>query len=151
MDNNLPELRDIHLPSDEISVFPLAYGWWGILLFAVALIFLVKAVLWIRRTSAAIYARKLLQGLQDNNSLSAVVKMSEILRRVCVRQYPQAVSLFGNEWIEFLNSKSKKQLDEQTAELLKNAPFMQENSADYSAEKQRKLWQFCYDWIGENL
>ena len=108
-------------------------------------------ILWVRRTSAAIYARKLLQGLQNNSSLSAVVKMSEILRRVCVRQYPQAVSLYGDEWIEFLNSKSKKQLDEQTAELLKNAPFMQENSADYSMEKQRKLWQFCYDWIGENL
>jgi len=151
MDSNLPELRDIHLPSDEISVFPLAYGWWGILLLAVTLFFLIKLILWIRKTSAAIYARKLLQGLHDNHSLSAVVKMSEILRRVCIRQYPQAVSLFGDDWIAFLNSKSKKQLDEQTAELLKNAPFMQEDSADYSAEKQQKLWRFCYDWIGENL
>ena len=39
--DNLPELRDIHLPSDGVSIFPLAYGWWGLLLLAIAMIFAV--------------------------------------------------------------------------------------------------------------
>ena len=30
MEQNLPELRDIHLP-EGVSAFPPAYGWWVIL------------------------------------------------------------------------------------------------------------------------
>ena len=36
--DNLPELRDIHLPSTDISVFPLAYGWWLVLATIVAIV-----------------------------------------------------------------------------------------------------------------
>ena len=149
--DNLPELRDIHLPTDEIPFFPLAYGWWLLLLSVIVAIILCKVVVWIRRTSARIYAFKLLQALQNKQDLTAVVKMSEILRRVCVRKYPEAVALFGNEWIEFLNSKSKRSMDEQTAELMKNAPFMRDDSKLYNEQNRLKLWHFCYDWIGENL
>ena len=37
LDNNLPELRDIHLP-DGVSAFPPAYGWWVILATIIALV-----------------------------------------------------------------------------------------------------------------
>lgn len=149
--DNLPELRDIHLPDDEISFFPLAYGWWGILLLVVAFVVFFKLCLWARKTSAAIYARKLLKELKDDRSMSSVVKISEILRRICVRRYPQAVSLYGDNWIKFLNSRSKKQLDGDIAELLKNAPFMNINSVSVDIKKYQELWNFCYEWIGENL
>lgn len=149
--DNLQELRDIHLPTDEIPIFPLAYGWWGLLAAVVGVFVLYRLIVWLRRTSARIYARKLLQALKDRNDLTSVVKMSEILRRICVRKYPEAVALFGNKWIEFLNSKSKQNMDKQTAELLKNAPFMQSDSNLYNEQSRQKLWRFCYDWIGENL
>lgn len=149
--DNLPELRDIHLPTDGVSVFPLAYGWWVILLLIIAALLLGRFYLWLRRTSARLYAHKLLKPLRQENSVSAAVKMSEILRRVCVRKYPQAVSLVGNEWIEFLNAHSAHPLDEKTAELLKNAPFIPHNSSLYQKEDVQKLWQFCYEWIGVNL
>ena len=149
--DNLPELRDIHLPSDEIPIFPLAYGWWGLLAAVISLIVMYKVIVWIRRTSARIYAHRLLQAIQNRKDLSSVIKMSEILRRICVRKYPEAVALFGEEWIEFLNSKSKKPLAKEASELLKNAPFMQNDSKLYSESNRKELWRFCYDWIGENL
>ena len=117
----------------------------------IASVALFKLIVYLRRSSAKIYARKLLYALQEHNNISAVIKMSEILRRACVRRYPKAVALFGKEWIEFLNSKSKNHLDEQAAELLINAPFLPEDSKLYNKLKQQKLWRFCYEWIGENL
>lgn len=149
--DNLPELRDIHLPSDEIPIFPLAYGWWGLVAAVIGLVVLFKVIVWIRRTSARIYTLKLLRAIQNRDDLSAVIKMSEILRRVCVRKYPEAVALFGEKWIEFLNSKSRQPLENDAAELLKNAPFMQNDSKLYSENNRKKLWRFCYDWIGDNL
>lgn len=149
--DNLPELRDIHLPTEEIPIFPLAYGWWMLPLLIIGMIVLFKLIIWIRHTSARIYALKLLGAIQNRNDLNAVVKMSEILRRICVRKYPQAVSLFGDEWIDFLNSKSKHRLEKEAAELLKNAPFMQSDSKSYDENNRKKLWHFCRDWIGDNL
>ena len=49
-ENNLPELRDIHLP-DGVSAFPPAYGWWIMLLsilavIAMAYLFMLLHALW---------------------------------------------------------------------------------------------------------
>lgn len=60
MQDNLPELRDIHLPSGDISFFPLAYGWWvlaGVLAAVVLLAWLTRFLL---QRSKKRYALKLL-------------------------------------------------------------------------------------------
>ena len=149
--DNLPELRDIHLPTDGVSVFPLAYGWWGILAAVAILYVLIKLIIWGRRASARLYAYHLLAPLKTVHSLQSAVKMSEILRRVCVRKYPEAVAFVGQEWIDFINAKAKVKLDDKTAELLKNAPFLPDDDSRYQSEDVAALWQFCYAWIGENL
>lgn len=149
--NDLPLLRDIHLPDEGISFFPPAIGWWLIVLFLVSVVFIYKIVGWLRRTSAKLYARHLLQPLKRGHDIKSAVKMSEILRRICIRKYPEAVAYFGDEWINFLLKKSHKTLSSQTADLLKNAPFMPEDSNNYTAKDVDDLWLFCYEWIGENL
>lgn len=149
--DNLPELRDIHLPTEGVPVFPLANGWWGLLGLIIAAIFLLKSAMWLYRASARIYARKLLYPLQGQVDLQSAVKMSEILRRICVRKYPQAVALSGDEWIAFLNKNSKTLLSGEAAELLKNAPFMPKDSALLNQKNHQILWKFCYNWIGDNL
>lgn len=149
--DNLPELRDIHLPTEGVSVFPLAHGWWVVLLLLISLLVLARLFVWVKRTSARIYARKLLAPLQQENNMAAAVKMSELLRRVCVQKYPAAVSLYGREWIDFLNARSKLKLDDKTAELLQNAPFMPHNTPKYQEKDLQNLWRFCYEWIGANL
>jgi len=149
--DQLAGLRDIHLPDGGVPFFPLAYGWWSVLLALVggyfAWVYLNK--LW--RASARLYARRILNSIKEDTNLAAAVKISEILRRACLRKYPDAVALVGDEWIEFLNQKAKYPLDKQAAELLKNAPFMAESEKSFDADDMRRLWDFCYDWIGDNL
>ncbi len=147
--DNLPALRDIHLPEGGVPFFPLAYGWWSILVCVIAAWVLYKVLKMLWQQSAKIYARRILQSFKDDTDLAAAVKMSEILRRACVRKYPEAVAVSGDDWIAFLNSKSKWPLNGSAAELLKNAPFMVHQS--YEAEDMSKVWRYCYDWIGENL
>ena len=86
MQDNLPELRDIHLPSGDISFFPLAYGWWvlaGVLAAAVLLAWLTRFLL---QRSKKRYALKLLAAARRPD-LGSAVRMSEILRRICVYKY----------------------------------------------------------------
>ena len=54
--DNLPELRDIHLP-EGVSAFPPAYGWW-VILFGVLLLFGLYELwkLW-RRKSPYLYRK----------------------------------------------------------------------------------------------
>ena len=149
--DNLSGLRDIHLPENSSFLWPLAYGWWTVLLVMAGIAAAYYIGKKIRRTSARFYAQRILLSLKEDTDLAAAVKMSEILRRACVRQYPEAVALYGKEWIAFLNQKSKNSLDAKTAELLCDAPFVTSESKMFQAEDMQKLWQFCYAWIGENL
>lgn len=149
--DNLPELRDIHLPSDGVSIFPLAYGWWGLLLLAIAMIFAVKIIFWFRKNSKRIYALYLLKKNASENSASAAVKMSELLRRICISRYPEAVSYSGKNWIDFLNNHAKQKLSKQTAALLLDAPYAPADSDLFAAENVVDLRVFCQSWIGANL
>ena len=149
--DNLPELRDIHLPTEGVSVFPLAYGWW-IVLFAILLLFVfIKFVIWIRKNSKKLYAKYLLEKNANGNSIQDAVSMSEILRRICLNRYPEAVSLVGDEWIDFINSKTKNKLSEKSSNLLKDAPYIPADTKMYTEEDVKDLRIFCFEWIGENL
>ena len=149
--DNLPELRDIHLPTEGVSVFPLAYGWW-IVLFAILLLFVfIKFIIWIRKNSKKLYAKYLLEKNANGNSIQDAVSMSEILRRICLNRYPEAVSLVGNEWIDFINSKTQNKLSEKSSNLLKDAPYIPTDTKMYTEEDVKDLRIFCFEWIGENL
>ena len=148
-ENNLPELRDIHLP-DGVSAFPPAYGWWIMLLSILAVIAMAYLFMLVRRKSKKIYALHLLNNIYCNNSIPAVIEMSAILRRICVFKYKEATSLSGADWLSFLNSKAKKQLTGKPAELLISAPYIPHDSKGFSREDVVKIRQFCREWIGEN-
>ena len=150
MPDNLPELRDIHLP-DGVSAFPIAHGWWLILAGIVLLFLLIQFMLYLRRYSKARYALKLLQNISNANVVKAAKEMSEILRRICVLKYKEAAILLGADWIDFLNQKTKNPIGGKTAELLINAPYIPQESSTYSQEDLESLRRFCQKWIGENL
>ena len=150
MEQNLPELRDIHLP-DGVSPFPPAYGWWVILGSVLLLLVLTELFLFIRRKSKKRYALYLLQHIPQDNIAAAALQISEILRRICVFKYKEAAALYGKPWLEFLNQHSKSKLDGQAAQLLLDAPYMNPESAAYTKQDADKLRQFSARWIGENL
>ena len=133
MEQNLPELRDIHLP-DGVSPFPPAYGWWVILGSVLLLLVLTELFLIIRRKSKKRYALYLLQHIPQDNIAAAALQISEILRRICVFKYKEAAALYGKPWLEFLNQHS-----------------MNPESAAYTKQDADKLRQFSARWIGENL
>lgn len=150
MQDNLPELRDIHLP-DGVSAFPIATGWWLCLAGIVLLFLLIQFILYLRRYSKARYALKLLKEISAENVVEAAKEMSEILRRICVFKYKEAAALLGTDWIAFLNKNSKTPIEGTSAELLINAPYIPKGSSTYSVENLEDLRRFCQKWIGENL
>lgn len=150
MDNNLPELRDIHLPQG-VSLFPIAYGWWLVLALIILLILMIQFALYLRRYSKSRYAVKLLQNISTLNAVYAAEQMSEILRRICVFKYKDATTLLGKDWLDFLNKHAKDELKGRPAELLINAPYIPQDSKTYNTEDAEILRDYCKKWIGENL
>jgi len=150
MTDNLPELRDIHLP-EGVSFWPPAYGWYVIII-AIVLAFVIRRYyrLW-RLKSRKLYAVRLLENLDGSNIVTAATQISEILRRVCVYRYPQAVALNGTAWLEFIKAHGSQKISPETAELLQNAPYLNPKTAKYKPQDLEKLIGFAKDWIGENL
>ncbi|MCM1323142.1 MAG: DUF4381 domain-containing protein [Acetobacter sp.] len=148
--NNLPEIRDIHIP-DDVSIFPLAYGWWIIL----AILLLSLCCFWIIRkaikTSRKHYALKTLANISSDTPISAAIKISELLKRICASKYKNALALYGEEWLMFLNQHSDTKLDGKAANLLIYAPFIDVSNSSYSSQDIDKLRLFAKKWIGENL
>lgn len=148
--DNLPQLRDIHLPLEGVSMFPPAYGWWVILfslILAIIAYYLIRLAI---QKSKKRYALRLLANEKRPN-LNSAVKMSEILRRICVYKYQQAATIYGQTWIDFLNHHAKKKISGKTAQLLLDAPYINYESKTYSAEDIMSLYNFCKSWIEENL
>ena len=150
MPDNLPELRDIHIPHG-LSEFPMGYGWWVVVLIFILSWGAYKFIRFAITKSKKRYALKLLNDNNVNNIKKSASAMSEVLRRICVYKYPEALVLSGQEWVNFLNKHSKSKLDAKTSELLVNAPYMPDTSDSYDVEILQKLKVFCIKWIGENL
>ncbi len=149
MPDNLPELRDIHLP-EGVSAWPPAYGWWVILAAVIIGWISVKLIRQIIRKSRKKYALQLL-AQYPMNDIFAAREISKILRRICVLKYKSAAALFGQAWLDFLNNHAKHKIYGRTAELLINAPYINPESNDYNSNEVDELREFCRDWIGENL
>jgi len=148
--NNLPEIRDIHIP-DGVSLFPLAYGWWVILLAVILLFVVIKLIMWSIKTSKKHYALKKLKQIETKNPVTSAIEISELLRRICTVKYRNASAFYGKEWIDFLNSKTSHPLSQNAAKLLMFAPFMKDNDKTYDYKTAEELKTFCQIWIGANL
>ena len=146
--DNLPLLRDVHLPVSE-WLFPLGYGWF-VLLGAIFVLYIsYKIIKYIQSKSKKYYALSMLKKLKQDD-LSSVIKISEILRRICLYKYKNAITLFGDEWIVFLNNHCSKKITEKAAEVLVYGPYIATDKK-YDKNDYKKVKKFAVDWIGENL
>lgn len=148
MEENLPLLKDIHLPP-EVSLFPPGYGWFLIVigLLGAFLIYKISKSLYIQ--SKKYYALKLLANAPEDN-LQTIRLASELLRRVCKLKFPEAVSLSGKAWIDFLNTHTKIPLKDKPAELLIYAPYIAQTH-NFAPADFKAVRLFIQKWIGENL
>lgn len=150
MNDNLPELRDIHLP-ESVSAWPPAYGWFVILVALGVIYGSIKLYgLW-KRKSKKIYTLRALENLDKTHPLASATKISELLRRVCILRYPEAVALDGADWLAFLEKNGKEKLSENAAALLRYAPYENPKTQTYSQENLQELTKFAQNWVGENL
>lgn len=127
----LAQLKDIHLP-EPISWWPLAIGWYGLMVLIFLLIFAI-AYLMHKRHINALAKNKALELLKtykeqyqkDNNAQLTSARISELLRRVALVYYPRAqvASIHGEDWVEFLNQTSKGVNFKPVKEMLLDSPF----------------------------
>lgn len=157
MEQALP-LRDIHLP-DPISWWPLAWGWW--LLIILALCFIAVIATWLMRQKKVKKVAKPVLFMQSLNALKKetqaqtfATQLSALLKHSAVYYYgQQAAGLSGEKWLAFLDqywvlgtTPEQKNtthvfLSPQGRALL-SAPYQANPELD-----QKFLWQLAYDWL----
>lgn len=146
--DNLPLLKDIHLP-DEFSNFPSGYFWFVLLVIFSAAVFFNFSYKWFYLKSKKVYALSLIKKY-DENSLEQARNISQVLRRICLLKYKDAASLFGQKWIMFLNQHSRQKITGSAADLLIYAPYVKDTDR-FSVQDFQNLKSFAARWIGENL
>jgi hypothetical protein len=148
------ELKDIHLP-DPISWWPLAPGWWILLILVIALtvlsyIFIPKLLKKISHQPAAKLAMTEFKIIQQqhraqHNKRLLVQSLSVLLRRICMTydSRQNIASLTGQAWIDKLNNLNPQQrFSAELIEVLLTAPYQQHS--EFNAEQ---LLNQCESWI----
>lgn len=150
----LAQLKDIHLPT-PIGIWPLAPGWWLIIVLATLLTALISYLSWQRycRNRAKKRALILLDQFKNNydnysSNTQTAAHLSTLLRRVAIAYYPRhdVAGLQGQNWLNFLDSHYKdthsNQLFSPIANLLLELPYQQKASTDLGP-----LFLACEKWI----
>ncbi|MBR1648599.1 MAG: DUF4381 domain-containing protein [Alphaproteobacteria bacterium] len=148
MDNNLEQLRDIHLP-EGVSWLPLAWGWYVVAALIIAVVLGGAFILYYRgrfRRSAL----KLLAQIRFDDP-AAAVKISEILRRVCICKHFEAAAFSGEKWADFLKHSCSYKISAQTLQILLDAPYANKPPYRLTQDTITELNHFCRQFIGENL
>lgn len=113
----LAQLKDIYLPAKVSQWWPLAYGWW-LLLGLIVLTFIIFLIIQHFRKKRNSYKdsivndfRKTIEETQQNKPKEALQNISVYLKRVALQKFPnqEIKTLHGEQWLEFLDSKMKKQ------------------------------------------
>jgi hypothetical protein len=142
MDKTAPtlELRDIHLPGDP-SVWPLAFGWWLLIIFLCILIYvLVKKWQQLRKQKQMINLMQIeLDGINENfenhkNKHKLASEISELLKRFVrhVLRDNNATSLTGAAWVDYLNKQSASNHFSQFESELTQAQYLPQIDFDSS-------------------
>ncbi len=123
---DLSGLKDIHAPNHELSVFPLAIGWWILIILPFVIYFLVKGIIYIKRTSTRFFALKEMNNILNNNdNIQMMAKeMSILLKRIAIKQITKdSANLYGKEWAEFIIEKSRSK-DKEAVEYIATASYL---------------------------
>ena len=109
----LAQLRDIHLP-DPISWWPLAPGWWLLIIITVIGLVIAGRLL-VNRYMERSYRRQALAQLKQlnhDNCQQQLVAVFELLRQVAMSAYPQSnfASLAPDDFVYFLQNSCSKSL-----------------------------------------
>lgn len=120
MENNnlLEQLKDIYLPEQVSSWWPLAYGWWILIAVAVLLVLLCVLILHKRKKHRQ-YIDSIVNDFKEDLSEVYVTKPKEVLQSISIYLKRIAMHKFkkddikllhGKAWVEYLNSKTNREI-----------------------------------------
>jgi hypothetical protein len=136
---SLDALRDIVVPP-PVSWWPLAPGWW-VLLLAIAVIAALVIRRAVRNRRANAYRRAALAQLRGADSPAEV---NTILKRTALAAFPRAgvARLAGPAWSDWLRETGGADLDSEIADSLAMSSFHAQDRTDLAAVKA-----FAGRWI----
>jgi hypothetical protein len=147
----LAELKDIHLP-DPTSLWPLAIGWWILLVIVISTIIVI--VIWqIKRWRLSEAKRR---ALTDISNLAPTASdwpqaLHKLMRRLTISYFDQeeVAQLHGQPLVQFLTSQLKPaQQSNCQGELQKLVNAQYQPAADLDFEEQTKAIEY---WIKHAL
>ncbi|CEG58917.1 DUF4381 domain-containing protein [Legionella fallonii] len=147
--DELTQLKDIHLP-DSIGWWPLAPGWYVVMLMILVMAIVFAYFLRKRRRDALAKNQALellknytIQYEKERNAQLTSACISELLRRVALVYYPRSAvaSLHGDGWIEFLNKTGNGVDFYSVKSMLLDSPFKTSETVDLQPLIiQAQLW-----------
>lgn len=144
-------LRDIHLP-EPVSVWPLAWGWYGLILLSIMLVILILYILnHLKQRAALKTASKMLASIKQEHvdGLQSLVALSIWLRRVAISIAPRTdvASLTGSAWLSYLDhSFSDAPFSQGIGSCLADCQYRQTLPENIEIEQVFKL---CEQWLAK--
>ena len=140
-----------------VSFWPLAWGWWIVVICILAILVGCVIILvryWRFRNSWRFgFCRRLKQMhqiLDDENKCDIVTEISKILRSAGIRRYSRTscAGLFGEEWLTWLQEHDKNGgFDWKKAAFLAEIPYRPESMNGVSQYKIQALISASITWI----
>lgn len=151
----MDQLHDIE-GLDLISAWPLATGWWVVIITLSLAFILSTAWLIYKRAYNRGWKKFTLQKLGElekeltpANSRETITSLSEYLRRIALKRYSreECAGLVGADWLKWLFKNDPQQFDWQTkGELLVKAPYTPLNS-ELPVNEIKDLIQATRYWV----
>ncbi|MCC2644287.1 MAG: hypothetical protein K0R94_65 [Burkholderiales bacterium] len=106
----LSQMKNVHQPAG-ISIFPIAIGWYILL---ILILVIICGLLWWRFIKNKYKKRKtqiytLLSEIEKSGSNEMLSDVSILIKRVAIMKFPGVAvhTLFGEKWLEFLDRTGK--------------------------------------------
>lgn len=128
----LEQLHDIE-GLDSISFWPLAIGWWVVIIFTILALctliwFIASTIAFKRSWKNEIFQTlaRMEKNLSDDTARETIVALSEYLRRIALQRFSrkECAGLAGDAWLKWLKAKDPKNYDwEKKGILLIEMPY----------------------------
>lgn len=149
---DLSQLKDIHLPS-PVTDLPIAFGWW--LLLTVFILLTIAAIIYglkrreknkTKKAALILLSQQYDQFKEKGDTQIFLEQSNQVLKRYCLDKYPDAVSLSGTAWTDFLNRHSSKPYFEAGIKKAISDGLYQPQ-CDYDPQALNRA---CINWIKNN-
>lgn len=152
----LSDVKDIR-GLDDVSMFPLALGWWII----IAIMVLFLAMFIYKRIQNFRYNRtwkykvikrldKISDNLNESNVKASLAEITEILKRASIQSYGrnEVASLNGDDWLGWLEIMGSGNFNKSKyKELLIDYPYMEEYKIPDKMKEIKSLIKIIKNWL----